>query len=136
MTWLRKFPTMARGQRLAALACIGGVTTVPVVTLPVMIASFYAVHVQHSTIVPADDEVTLARRVIDAAPGRDLRAEEELYRRLAPRARLYGLKHLRDPQSAADLAQDVMLMTLDRLQRGEVREPERITSFVLGTCRQ
>jgi RNA polymerase sigma-70 factor (ECF subfamily) len=92
--------------------------------------------VQHSTIVPGDDEVTLARRVIDAAPGRDLRAEEELYRRLAPRARLYGLKHLRDPQSAADLAQDVMLMTLDRLQRGEVREPERITSFVLGTCRQ
>jgi RNA polymerase sigma-70 factor (ECF subfamily) len=101
-----------------------------------MRASFYAVHVQHSTIVPADGEAALARRVIDAAPGRDLPAEEELYRLLAPRARLYGLKHLRDTHAAADLAQDVMLMTLDRLRRGEVREPEQIASYVLGTCRQ
>jgi RNA polymerase sigma-70 factor (ECF subfamily) len=100
-----------------------------------MEATFYAVRVQHS-LSPTDDEAGLARRVIDAAPGRDLRAEEDLYRRLAPRARLYGLKHLRDAHAAADLAQDVMLLTLDRLRRGEVREPERIVSFVLGTCRQ
>jgi RNA polymerase sigma-70 factor (ECF subfamily) len=32
-------------------------------------------------------------------------AEAELYRRLAPRVRLYGLRHLRDRHAAADLVQ-------------------------------
>lgn len=100
-----------------------------------MDGSFYALQVQDSVTVRAGTEADLARRVIDAAPGRDPRAEEALYRLLAPRARLYGLKHLRDAHAAADLAQDVMLLTLDRLRRGEVREPEHIASFVLGTCR-
>jgi RNA polymerase sigma-70 factor (ECF subfamily) len=101
-----------------------------------MDGSFYALQVQESVTVRADNEADLARRVIEAAPGRDPRAEEALYRLLAPRARLYGLKHLRDAHAAADLAQDVMLLTLDRLRRGEVREPDHIASFVLGTCRQ
>ena len=78
----------------------------------------------------------LARRVMDAAPARDISAEGALYRLLAPRVRLYGLKHLRDEQAAADLVQDVLLMALERLRRREVREPERIASFVLGACRQ
>lgn len=71
-----------------------------------------------------------------AAPARDIPAETALYRALAPRVRLYGLKHLRDAHAAADLVQDVLLMTLERLRQGEVREPERIASFVLGACRQ
>ena len=49
--------------------------------------------------------------------------------------RLYGLRHLRDRAAAADLVQQVLLMTLERLRAGEVREPERIASFVLGACR-
>src|SRR5688500_15813479 len=65
----------------------------------------------------------------------DARAEAELYRRLAPRVRLYGLRHLRDRHAAADLVQQVLLMTLERLRAGKVREPDRIASFVLGTCR-
>ena len=101
-----------------------------------MDGSFYASQVQDPVTVGADNEADLARRVIEAAPGRDPRAEEALYRLLAPRARLYGLKHLRDAHAAADLAQDVMLLTLDRLRRGEVRDPVHIASFVLGTCRQ
>jgi RNA polymerase sigma-70 factor, ECF subfamily len=101
-----------------------------------MDGSFYALQVQESVTVRADNEADLARRVIEAAPGRDPRAEEALYRLLAPRARLFGLKHLRDAHAAADLAQDVMLLTLDRLRRGEVREPAHIASFMLGTCRQ
>ena len=68
--------------------------------------------------------------------GGDRDAEAELFRRLAPRVRLYGLRHLRDPAAADDLAQDVMLLTFDSLRAGKVRESERLASFVLGTCRR
>jgi len=44
----------------------------------------------------------LARRV--SAAGADASdAEGELFRRFAPRVRLYGLRHLRDPAEADDL---------------------------------
>ncbi|MFO1309466.1 MAG: sigma-70 family RNA polymerase sigma factor [Burkholderiales bacterium] len=81
------------------------------------------------------DDGALARRVAEAGRAPDSAAEAELYRRLAPRVRLYGLRHLRDRQAAADLAQQVLLMTLERLRAGEVREPEKIASFVLGASR-
>jgi len=82
------------------------------------------------------DDAALARRIMAVAPSRDRDAESELYRRLAPRVRLYGLRHLRDAAAAADLAQDVLLMTLQRLRSGEIREPDRVASFVLGASRQ
>src|SRR5688572_8721896 len=81
------------------------------------------------------DDGALARRVAAAGKSPDALAETELYRRLARRARLYGLRHLRDEQAAADLAQQVLLTTLERLRAGEVREPDKIASFVLGMCR-
>jgi RNA polymerase sigma-70 factor, ECF subfamily len=80
---------------------------------------------------PAAD-ADLARRLVAG----DREAEAELFRRLAPRVRLYGLRHLRDPAAADDLMQDVMLMTFDGLRDGKVREPERLASYVLGTCRR
>ena len=81
------------------------------------------------------DDGALARRIAAAGRTPDSAAETELYRRLAPRARLYGLRHLRDRAAAADLAQQALLMTLERLRAGEVREPGRIASFVLGAAR-
>jgi len=84
----------------------------------------------------ADDDAALARRIIARAPGRDAAAEAELCRRMGPRIRLYGLKHLRNDAAAADLAQDVLVMVLTKLREGAVREPERVASFVLGTARQ
>ena len=81
------------------------------------------------------DDALLARRIATEHPGMAADSEAELYRRLAPRVRLYGLRHLRDPQAAADLVQQVLLMTIERLRAGQVREPERLASFVLGTCR-
>src|SRR5215470_1425966 len=68
--------------------------------------------------------------------GGDRAAEAELFRRLAPRVRLYGLRHLRDPAAADDLVQDVMLGTFDALRAGKVRDLERLASYVLGTCRR
>ena len=62
-------------------------------------------------------------------------AEGELCRRLAPRLCLYGLRHLRDEQAAADLMQHVLIIMIESLRAGRVREPEKLASFVLGTCR-
>lgn len=81
------------------------------------------------------EEATLVRRIAAAGAAIDSAAETELYRRLAPRVRLYGLRHLRDPHAAHDLMQQSLLMTLERLRAGKLREPERIASFVLGMCR-
>jgi len=58
-----------------------------------------------------------------------------LYRRLAPRVRLYGLRHLRDEDAARDLAQQVMLLTIEKLRSGAIREADQIASFVLGCSR-
>jgi RNA polymerase sigma-70 factor (ECF subfamily) len=80
-------------------------------------------------------EARAARRIAAAAPGEAREAEAELYRMLAPRARRYGLRHLRDADAAADLMQHVMALTLERLRNGGLREPERVLSFVLGACR-
>ncbi len=79
---------------------------------------------------PSDAE--LAARI----RGGDRDAEAELYRRLHPRVRLYGRRHLRDVAAADDLAQDVMLMTMDSLRSGRVRDEDRLVSFVLGSCRR
>src|SRR5882724_9995505 len=67
--------------------------------------------------------------------GIDREAEEELFRRMAPRIRLYGLRHLRNEHAAEDLTQQVLMTTLEALRAGRLREPEKLVSFVLGTCR-
>jgi RNA polymerase sigma-70 factor (ECF subfamily) len=76
----------------------------------------------------------LARRI---AAGRADRSatEGELFRRFAPRIRLYGLRHLRDEAAAHDLVQQVLVLAIESLRDGRVREPDRIASFVLGSCR-
>jgi len=82
-----------------------------------------------------EDDAALARRIAQAAPGRAPGAEAELCRRLAPRVRLYGLKHLRDEHAAADLMQQVMLMTIEKLRAGELRDSDKLAPFVFGICR-
>lgn len=77
----------------------------------------------------------LARAIASVPPGAAEAEEAELYRRFARRVRLYGLKHLRDESSADDLAQEVLLVTIERLRAGEVRDPDQIGSFILGTSR-
>ncbi len=65
----------------------------------------------------------------------DREAEEELFRRMARRIHLYGLRHLRDAAAAEDLTQQVLITTLEALRAGRLREPAKLASFVLGTCR-
>ena len=78
------------------------------------------------------EDAELVRRI---GSGSDREAEAELYRRMAPRIRLYGLRHLRDAHAADDLMQQVILTMLEALRAGRLREPHKLASFVLGTCR-
>jgi len=87
-----------------------------------------------ATLAALSDEA-LARRIAASQPGLTDAEEAELYRRFAPRVRLYGRRHLRNDAAADDLAQDVLLLAIERLHAGEVRRPEEIGSFILGTSR-
>jgi RNA polymerase sigma-70 factor (ECF subfamily) len=80
-------------------------------------------------------DAALARAIAGSGNAVDRTAEAELCRRFAPRVRLYGLRHLRDRHAAEDLVQQVLMTTLERLRAGEVREPERLASFIFGMCR-
>ncbi|HSR07185.1 MAG TPA: sigma-70 family RNA polymerase sigma factor [Bryobacteraceae bacterium] len=82
-----------------------------------------------------DIELNDAELVLQIGSGIDTKAEAELFRRMAPRIRLYGLRHLRDEQAAQDLTQQVLITTLEALRAGRLREPEKLASFVLGACR-
>jgi RNA polymerase sigma-70 factor (ECF subfamily) len=77
----------------------------------------------------------LARAVSARGPGAAEAAETELYRRFAPRVRLYGLRHLRDEDAARDLVQQVMLLTIEKLRDGSIRDADQIGSFILGVSR-
>ena len=89
---------------------------------------------EQSSLTAADDG-TVARAIAVPPDGVSREAEAELYRRFAPRVRLFGLKHLRDEASAQDLAQQALLVAIERLRAGEVRDPDQIGSFILGTSR-
>jgi RNA polymerase sigma-70 factor (ECF subfamily) len=79
--------------------------------------------------VPSDAD--LVRRI---AAG-DREAEGEVGRRMAPRIRRHGLRHLRSVAAADDLVQQVLLTTLEALRAGALREADKLAAFVLGTCR-
>ena len=79
----------------------------------------------------AIEDEAIARRV---AIG-EAAAEQELCRRLLPRVRAWGLKHLRDEAAALDLAQEVLLGVLEALRQGRVEQLDRLGPFVLGVCK-
>src|SRR5262245_45308905 len=78
------------------------------------------------------EDAALARRI---AAARDTDAETSLCRRLFPRIRAYGLRHLRDEAAAADLAQHVLVVVIEALRGGRVKEPDRLGAFLMGACR-
>jgi RNA polymerase sigma-70 factor, ECF subfamily len=77
----------------------------------------------------------LASAVVEAGLAGSPVEEAELCRRFGRRVRLYGRSRLRDASAVDDLVQRVMLVVLTKLRAGEVRSPERIDSFILGTAR-
>jgi RNA polymerase sigma-70 factor, ECF subfamily len=80
-------------------------------------------------------ELNDAEIVRQISTGSSREAEAELFRRMAPRLRLYGLRHLRNEQASEDLTQEVLITTLEALRAGRLREREKLASFMLGICR-
>jgi RNA polymerase sigma-70 factor, ECF subfamily len=78
-------------------------------------------------------DAELARRIGTGTA--DTEAEAELCRRFDRRIRLYGLRHFRSDAMADDLVQEVLVLAIESLRNGRVREPERLASFILGSCR-
>jgi RNA polymerase sigma-70 factor (ECF subfamily) len=78
------------------------------------------------------EDARLARLV---ALGGDPDAEAALCKRLFPRVRAYGRLHLRDDDGAIDLTQHVLVVVIEALRSGKVREIDRFAAFVSGTCR-
>ena len=93
---------------------------------------------EHGTPMPGAselDDADLARRIAGAGDEPAAAEEAELCRRFARRLYFYGLRHLRAEDRARDLVQEVLVLTLEKLRAGAVREPERIGSFILGAAR-
>lgn len=80
-------------------------------------------------------EISDADLVLRIGQGHDREAESEVCRRMGPRIRLYGLRHLRDHAAAEDLMQQVLIIVLQALRAGRLRESEKLASFVFGTAR-
>ena len=89
----------------------------------------------HLAAIGGASDAELASAVMRAGVAGSPAEEAELCRRFGRRVRLYGRSRLRDASAVDDLVQRVMLLVLSKLRGGEVREPDRIDSFVLGTAR-
>lgn len=78
----------------------------------------------------------LVRAVAGAsAPADRAIAERALCLELAPRIRLYGLRHLADEAAAADLAQEALIVLLEAARCGRIENLDEVERFVFGTCR-
>ena len=80
-------------------------------------------------------DADLARRIAAAAEEPAEAEEAELCQRYGRRLLAFGRRRLGSADRARDLAQDSLLLTLEKLRAGEVREPERIGAFILGVAR-
>jgi RNA polymerase sigma-70 factor (ECF subfamily) len=76
---------------------------------------------------PAD----LVRRILAGDRG----AEDELVDRYANGVRFAIAQSARDPFALEDLYQDTFYLVLQKIRRGEVREPERLSGFILNLAR-
>jgi len=88
-----------------------------------------------STVAPALADADLALRIAAAGdhPARD--EEAELCRRYGRRLVAFGRRRLGSEDAGRDLAQEALVVTIERLRAGRVREPERIGAFILGVAR-
>jgi RNA polymerase sigma factor (sigma-70 family) len=78
-----------------------------------------------------DDNEQLVRAIAEGDRG----AEREFAVRYMPPVRAMLLARSRNPDLASDLRQDVMIEAICALRRGQLREPSKLTPFVLAIAR-
>lgn len=76
-------------------------------------------------------QAALALRVLEG----DAAAEDELARRFQRRVLMMTRSRVRNPETARDLTQEVLMAVVLALRKGKVREGERLAAFVYGTAR-
>jgi len=78
---------------------------------------------------------TLAAELVERVRVGDRAAEDEVAGSYRRRILLMMLSRTRDRSVAEDLAQETLIAVLGALRAGQVREPERLGAFILGTAR-
>ena len=76
-----------------------------------------------------------AKAIIDRILTGDTTAEEELIARYQQRVRMYVAVRTSDPDYADEVTQETMLAAVLALRQGKVREPEYLSSYILGITR-
>jgi len=79
----------------------------------------------------ADQLVSLAQRILAG----DLGAEEDLLRHFTPRIYALICARTRDREASRDLLHDALIALIRALRNGQLREPDKLTAFVLGIAR-
>ena len=87
------------------------------------------------TRVSAASDGEIARAIAAAPPGEAQGEESELYRRFAAGSGRMDESTCATTRRRTISAQQVLLVTIERLRAGEVRNPDEIGSFILGTSR-
>jgi RNA polymerase sigma-70 factor, ECF subfamily len=82
--------------------------------------------------VSSDSElIELVRRIIE----RDARAEDEMARRYKNGIFQIIFQVVRNHAVAEDLCQDTLVKALEKIRQGDVREPARLSGFILGIAK-
>jgi RNA polymerase sigma factor (sigma-70 family) len=75
------------------------------------------------------------KRLVVAILGGDRDAEREFAERYMRPVKAMLMARSRNPDLTADLLQDVMIEAICALRRGQLREPEKLSSFVIAIAR-
>ena len=85
--------------------------------------------------VSAGDVPTQAPDLVARILAGDRSAEEQLVRTYSRGIMTFIRYNMADQRGAEDLHQDVLRITLEKIRRGAVREPERLSGFICGIAR-
>ncbi|MCW5981317.1 MAG: sigma-70 family RNA polymerase sigma factor [Bryobacteraceae bacterium] len=75
------------------------------------------------------------QRLVEEIRAGDPRAEEELYRVFGPGVRFLLYRRL-GPEGSQDELQEVFLILLEAVRKGQLREPQRLEAFIRGVVQR
>jgi len=84
---------------------------------------------------PAQGDATEAAALAARALAGDRSAEARLCLRLAPAIRAFARRRLRSAEATSEFQQEVLLIFVEALRKGQLEDPARVAGFVLGICR-